>query len=88
MSMELVAPPLPESPDWRENGLVGTDKWMSITPHMRGTAGFFRAKGGLEGGKYGDDDGFPDVSPWSIGMWLKDFAASFSEAEEIGKKDK
>ena len=88
MNMALVAPPLPQSGHWRENGLVGTDRWVSITPHMRGAAGFFRAKGGLEDAKFADGAGFPDVEPWSLGMWLKDFRATFLDGEEIGKKAK
>lgn len=53
---------------------------------MKGKGGLFWAKGGLEGGKYGDDVLFPDVRPWSMGMWLKDFELEFPVSEEPGKK--
>lgn len=48
-----------------------------MDPEMKGKAGMFWSKGGLEGGKYGDGVGWPDVKPWSAGMWLRDFSLVF-----------
>ncbi|KAI0339249.1 hypothetical protein BDW22DRAFT_1336398 [Trametopsis cervina] len=86
LSVEIVCPPLPQSPDWTEDGRVGTDRWISITPAMKGKAGLFKAKGGLEDGKMGDDVGFPDIQPWTIGMWLNEFQLEFPMGIELGRK--
>jgi len=89
MNIEMINPPLSQSPNWREDGKVGTNRWWALTPAMSGKAGFLWSNGGLEGGKYGDNKGFPDVQPWSLGMWLKDFALEFEVGYEPGvdKKD-
>lgn len=88
LDTSLVNPPLPQSPHWRENGEIGTEEWIGITPHMRGKAGLFSAKGGLEGGKFGDGEAFPDITPWSVGMWMRDFRLTFPVGTDVGKKDK
>ncbi|KAI0339046.1 hypothetical protein BDW22DRAFT_1336759 [Trametopsis cervina] len=88
VSLEIVCPPLPQSPKWAEDGCVGTNRWVSINSGMKGKAGLFKAKGGLEDGKMGDDVGFPDVQPWSVGMWLNEFKLEFPVGVELGKKDK
>ncbi|TCD60368.1 hypothetical protein EIP91_010259 [Steccherinum ochraceum] len=77
LSMYMAHPPLPQSPNWRETGQVGTDSWLALTPVMKGKAGVFWAQGGLESRRYGDDVGFPDIKLWSLGMWLKDFELEF-----------
>lgn len=55
---------------------------------MTGKIGIFSAKGGLDASKFGDDVGFPDVSPWSYGIWIKDLELTSPEGVELGKKDK
>lgn len=77
MSLYMAHPPLPESLKWKEDARVGTDQWSTIESGMTGKAGVFWAKGGLPGGKYGDGVGFPDVSLWSFGTWLRDFKLDF-----------
>ena len=67
--------------------MVGTDRWCMMPLLMKGKAGFARCKGGLDGGKYGDDEGFPDVQPWSLGMWLRDFELTFPVGEFPEKKE-
>ncbi|KAJ3538184.1 hypothetical protein NM688_g6555 [Phlebia brevispora] len=83
----LAHPPLPHSLNWRKDGLVGTDRWCVLPMLLKGRAGFFRCKGALEGGKYGDSVGFPDFRPWSVGMWLRDFELELPVGEHLGKKD-
>ena len=73
LDTSLVQPPLPESPTWREDGQVGTNHWWAIDPLMSGKGTVIWGKGGLEGGKYGDDVGMPNINPWKMGLWLKDF---------------
>ena len=58
----LAQPPLPESPTWREDAQVGTNHWWAIEPLMSGKGTVIWGKGGLEGGRYGDGVGMPDVS--------------------------
>ena len=60
----LAQPPLPESSTWREDAKVGTSRWWAIDPLMLGKGAMIWGEGGLEGGKYGDDVGMPNVSPW------------------------
>lgn len=68
--MWMVHPPVPQSPDWREDGRVGTKKWWGLKPVIKGMAGVFRAKGGLPEERYGDGVGFPIVTPFSFGVWI------------------
>ncbi|KAH8097115.1 hypothetical protein BXZ70DRAFT_944312 [Cristinia sonorae] len=84
ISMQMVHPPVPQSPNWREDGRVGTDKWWELTPGMKGKAGVVWAKGGLEGGKFGDGIGFPDVKLWSMGVWMRDFELDFGVGKMVG----
>lgn len=84
----MVQPPLSESPTWREDALVGTNRWCGMDPLMQCKAAIIWGEGGLEGGKYGDDVGMSDIKPWKMGMWLKDFQMDFPVSEEIGKDKK
>ena len=68
---------------WREDGQVGTNHWLAIKPLMSGKGTAIWGTGGLEGGKYGDGVGMPDVSPWKMGLWLKDFKLETRIGEEI-----
>ncbi|KAJ3476529.1 hypothetical protein NLI96_g11098 [Meripilus lineatus] len=54
-AMYMVQPPLPESPNWRNDGMVGTRDWRGFKPVVKGKAGVFRVKGGLPGDRCGDD---------------------------------
>ena len=87
MNQDLAHPPLPQSLKWHEDAMVGTDSWCSLPLLMKGRAGFFWHKGGLEGKKYGDNEGFPDVKPWSLGMWLRNFELDFTVGKHFGNKD-
>lgn len=87
LSTETICPPLPQSPNWREDGLIGTDRWISVTPGMKGSAGLFKFRGALEGGKIGDDIGFPSVQPCSIATWLRNFELDFPVGIVPDKKD-
>lgn len=77
LRMNMAHPPLPQSLHWRDDAMVGTDRWCAMDPTMKGKAGMFWSKGGLEGGRYGDGVGWPDVRPWAAGMWLRDFSLVF-----------
>ena len=79
----LVQPPLPKSPTWREDAKVGTDHWWATDPSMSGKGAVICGEGGLEGGKYGDDVGMPNINPWKRGLWLKDFRLEFPVGEDI-----
>lgn len=82
----MVHPPLPQSPTWKEDGRVGTDRWWGVEPVVKGKIGVFRSKGGLEGGKYGDDVDFPDVRQLSLGVWLPDAVIECGEGHEVSRK--
>ena len=83
MDYGLVQPPLPESKTWHEDAIVGTSRWLSVDPVMSGKGAVIWGEGGLEGGRYGDDVGMPDISPWKMGLWLKDFRLEFPTSEQI-----
>ena len=55
---------------------------------MKGKGTVIWGEGGLEGGKYGDDVGMPNISPWKWGLWLKDFQLEFPIGEEIAADKK
>ena len=55
---------------------------------MTGKATVIWGEGGLAGGKYGDDVGMPDISPWKIGLWIKDFSLDAEAGEEITRDKK
>ena len=73
MDYGLVQPPLPESKTWHEDAIVGTSRWLSVDPVMSGKGAVIWGAGGLEGGKYGDDVGIPNINPCKMGLWIKDF---------------
>ena len=50
---------------------------------MKGKGTVIWGEGGLEGGKYGDGSGMPDINPWKMGLWLKDFQLEFPIGEEM-----
>ena len=87
INQDMAHPPLPQSPSWREDALVGTEIWNQLPLLMKGKAGFFWGKGGLEGKKFGDNEGFPDVKPYSLGMWLRNFELDFPVGESFKSKD-
>ncbi|KAI0075586.1 hypothetical protein K474DRAFT_1370916 [Panus rudis PR-1116 ss-1] len=88
LDLTITHPPLPEDPNWKESAQVGTDRWWSLLFGMTGKAGLLWGEGGLEGGKFGNDVGFPDVRLIKLGMWLRDFRLSFPIGEEPGAKKK
>ena len=83
--MLAVNPPLPQSPNWREDGRVGTNRWWGMGTVIKGNTGLFWGQGGLGGGKYGDGDGFPDVQPMSLGFWLPNADMEFGVGSEVGR---
>ena len=86
MNHNIAHPPLPQSSNWREDAMVGTTEWYVVPWIVHGKAGLLRCRGGLPGGKYGDNGGFPDVQPWSLGMWLKDFGFEIPAGEHFADK--
>lgn len=86
LSEEIVCPPLPQSADWKEDACAGTDRWVSVTPIVKGKAGFFRWTGGLEDGALADNVGFPGLRPWSVGMWLREVEIESPVGEVLGEK--
>lgn len=86
MNQLLVMPPLPQHSNCHDpsDGRVGTNRWCSLQPLMKGKMGPFWSNGGLLEGKYGDGIGFPDVKPWSLGLWLRDFHLDFSVGTQVG----
>ena len=86
LSQELVFPPLPQSSSWQEDACVGSDEWKKASPAMKGKAGFFWSKGGLTSGEYSDKEGFPDIQPWSLGIWVREMSFSFILGESLDKK--
>ena len=85
LSMYMAMPPLPHSPYWREDGRVGTDHWLASAPVINGKAGLIWASGGLADGKFGDGVGFPDVKPFSFGMWLRDSVLEIEVSKQLDK---
>ena len=85
MDMQLVQPPLPES--LTEPARVGSKDWIATSPYMRGKVAGIWAKGGLEGGAWGDGEGFPAVQPWGLGLWWKQLVIDFPVGEVLEKKD-
>ena len=69
MNLEIVMPPIPESDNWRENGLVGShnDEWRSVQVDISGKAGIVRV-----GGELGDGDSFPKLNWNGLWFWLDD----------------
>ncbi|KAF5317699.1 hypothetical protein D9619_012643 [Psilocybe cf. subviscida] len=70
----VFQPPIPASSAPEE---VGTDKWAALLPVLKGNARIVKVVGALEGGKFGDGKGFPDVMPWSTGMCLENATIDF-----------
>lgn len=70
----LFQPPFPAGQAPEE---VETDTWKSTLPVFRGKARVVKAVGALEGGKFGDGKGFPDVAPWSTGLCLENAMIDF-----------
>ncbi|THH31846.1 hypothetical protein EUX98_g2351 [Antrodiella citrinella] len=44
ISMYMAHPPLPQSPNWREDALVGTEEWRALLPVLKGKASIFWTK--------------------------------------------
>ena len=87
MNQLLAMPPLPQDSHWRDpsDGRVGTNRWCSLKPLMKGKMGPFWSQGGLPEGKYGDGVGFPNVKPWALGLWLRDFHLDFPVGTQVGE---
>lgn len=83
LDLTLVQPPLPQ--DGAER--VGTDKWLRVKPLLQGKAGLAWGSGGLEGGEWGDDVGFPKVKLWSLGLWWKKVGVTFKVPDVLGEEE-
>ncbi|KAJ1305154.1 hypothetical protein OPQ81_000188 [Rhizoctonia solani] len=58
---QVIQPPL--------NGPIGTEKWCTVDVGYSGHVRIMYPEPGLEGARYGDGIGFPDLQPMSIGLW-------------------
>lgn len=88
----LVHPPLP-SQGLNAYSVVGTDRWVSILPTMRGKAEIvWYTPGGEEGnervqpGEYADGVGFPKFKPWRMGIHVKNLILDFPEGRVVDDK--
>ncbi|CAE7226416.1 unnamed protein product [Rhizoctonia solani] len=61
LDSRLLQPPL--------TGPVGTEQWCMVAPGFAGQVRVMYPEPGLEGGRYGDGVGFPDLQPMSVGLW-------------------
>ncbi|KAH8836016.1 hypothetical protein DL96DRAFT_1455222, partial [Flagelloscypha sp. PMI_526] len=73
----LSCPPIPKGEDPLE---VGTDKWATLTPLLKGKASLVRFIPGLPSGKSGDGKGYPNVSPYGVGVALEEVVIDFPVA--------
>ncbi|CAE6527829.1 unnamed protein product [Rhizoctonia solani] len=48
---------------------VGTEQWCIVEPGFAGQVRVMYPEPGLEGARYGDGIGFPDLQPMSVGLW-------------------
>ncbi|PGG96106.1 hypothetical protein AJ79_09732 [Helicocarpus griseus UAMH5409] len=76
IDMGLWAPALPESKDWKENGLVGTQEWRQARADISGWARVIRVKG-----KLGDGQAFPDLKLGGLWVYINDARVSFVTVE-------
>lgn len=49
--------------------IVSTEQWCSIESTYKGQPRIMYPEPALDGGKFGDGIGFPDVKPLSVGLW-------------------
>lgn len=78
LDFTLVQPPLAGHRSVegdKHDELVGTSEWKAIKPEFRGKCEVVWGRGGLEGGKWGDGEGFPDMRPFLMGLVWKDVSA-------------
>ncbi|KAL7270642.1 hypothetical protein RUND412_006644 [Rhizina undulata] len=88
IDMTLIHPPLPQSPRWREDAVVGTKDWIAVKPKMVGKLTGFLAGKGLRGA-LGDGREFPRVSStWSVGVWWRGLRLEFPMGEEVVREQK
>ncbi|KEP48995.1 hypothetical protein V565_110650 [Rhizoctonia solani 123E] len=61
LDLRVLQPPLTDS--------IGTEQWCIIEPGFVGQVRIMYPDPGLEGARYGDGIGFPDLQPMSVGLW-------------------
>jgi hypothetical protein len=83
----LVQPPIPP-PTSDSSMLVACPNWMSVTPVLGGWSRLVWAKGGLEGGKYGDGEAFADCQPMSWALEITSFEGDFPVGKVLGESKK
>ncbi|KAK6814561.1 hypothetical protein RU639_009392 [Aspergillus parasiticus] len=79
MNLEIVMPPIPQSEDWKENGLVGGDnnEWRSVRVDISGKTGVIRV-----GGELGDGISFPKLDWNGWWFWVDDAKMSCKNVGE------
>jgi len=85
LDLQLVHPPLPRGP---EPERTASDRWYSVKPYMKGSAGGVWAKGAMDDGEWADGVEFPKVQPYSLGVWWKDVTIDFPEGIVLDKEDR
>ncbi|KAF8512825.1 hypothetical protein JB92DRAFT_3143667 [Gautieria morchelliformis] len=87
----MVHPPVPsQGPD--AYSMIGTDRWVSIRPCLRGKAEivwYTPGGGGSEGvqpGEYADGVEFPKFKAWRFGVHVKDLVLDFPEGDVVEDK--
>jgi len=70
-----MQPPLPKNPSSEYPEEVGTDKWASLIPVLKGNTTVVKLVVGS--GTVGDGVHFPKVKPWSVGIEMNDLDLDF-----------
>lgn len=79
----LVQPPLEASEHPEKDGLVGGDTWKAMLPRFNGKMKIGVCKGLLEGGKIGDEEGFPSPDVWRVTVHWPDVNVAFPVADVL-----
>lgn len=87
-----MQPLLEESSDVVHDGILGTDHWVFTVPAMKGRIKAVTIKGLLEDDdsqtkkrqkKIADGKGFPDIDPYSYGIYWPELDITFPEGVEV-----
>jgi len=72
-----MQPPLPKNPSSEHPEEIGTDKWASLTPILKGNLKVVKWVAGSEEGIISDGVEFPKMKPWSVGIEMDDLDLDF-----------
>lgn len=86
-SPSVVQPPIPH-PTEEGSMFLGCSNWISTPLKFCGWAHIANCKGGLEGGKYGDGDAFPDFRPKNWALEVPNCTGIFPEGKVMTEKQK